>query len=295
VLLTLVPANRSAHWWLDAPDFAEILTEMDAVVSGRRSPATFVALTFGLSVPFWVLGALVKTPHGVPVRLPLSALQLVTPLIAASILVYRDEGGRGVRRHLRRLVDPGRTASWRKYALIVVVMPTIYALGYVAMRAAGRPVPDPAISLGDVAVLLVLLLVAAAFEEGGWTGYALDPLRDRWGMVRAALTLGFVWAAFHLVADLQGGHDPGWILLHRTGAGALRVLLVVAYFGTGRGMLAAVLMHAMDNLSWQLFPVGGSAYDPMFVAPFTVAAAILVVAMSTRILPRWSAGSLRPG
>lgn len=264
---------------------------MVADVPRRRSPATFVALTFGLSVPFWVLGALVETPEGAPVRLPLSALQLVTPLIAASVLVYHDEGGRGVRRHLRRLVDPGRTASWKKYALVLVVMPAIYALGYIGMRAAGRPVPDPAVSLGDVPVLLVLLLVAAAFEEGGWTGYALDPLRDRWGLVRAALALGLVWAAFHFVADLQGGHDLGWIVLHRTSAGALRVLLVVAYFGTGRGMLAAVLMHATDNLSWQLFPVGGSAYDPLFVAPFTVAAAILAVALSTRILPRRSADS----
>jgi hypothetical protein len=67
---------------------------MHADVRRHRSPVSFVALTFALSVPFWVLGAVAKTPEGTPVPLPLSALQLVTPLTAASILVHRDEGGR---------------------------------------------------------------------------------------------------------------------------------------------------------------------------------------------------------
>ena len=252
----------------------------------RRSPARFVGLTFALAVPFWVLGAVVKTPDGAPVRLPLSALQFVTPLVAASILVYRDGGGRGLRRFLGRMVDRGRAPSWRTYGLIVVVMPAVYTVGYVVMLGAGRPLPDPVISLGTIPVLLALFFVSAAFEEGGWTGYALDPLQDRWGMVRAALVLGLVWTVFHLVADLQGGHELGWILWHRMGSVALRVLLVCAYNVTGKGMLAVLLMHTMDNVSWQLFPNSGSHYDPAFVAPITVAAAIVAVAWSIRLLSR---------
>jgi membrane protease YdiL (CAAX protease family) len=167
---------------------------MHANVRRRRSPVRFVVLTFALSVPFWVLGAVAKTPSGTPVPLPLSALQLVTPLTAASILVYRDEGGRSLRRFLRRLADAGRAPSWTTYSLIVIVMPAIYGLGYLAMRAAGRPMPDPEISAASILVLFVVFFAAAVFEEGGWTAYALDPLQDRWGMARAALALGLVWA-----------------------------------------------------------------------------------------------------
>lgn len=252
----------------------------------HRSPARFIGLTFALAVPFWVLGAVVKTPDGAPVRLPLSALQFVTPLVAASILVYREDGSRGLRRFLRRLVDAGRAPSWRKYGLIVVVMPAVYAIGYFVMLGTGRPLPDPMISLASIAVLLILFFVSAVFEEGGWTGYALDPLQDRWGMVRAALVLGLVWTVFHLVADLQGGHELGWILWHRMGSVALRVLLVCAYNVTGKGMLAVLLMHTMDNVSWQLFPNSGSHYDPAFVAPITVAAAVVGVVWSIRLLSR---------
>ncbi len=248
----------------------------------HRSPAAFVALTFALSVPFWLLGALVPTPGDAPVQLPLSALQLVTPLIAATILVHRREGVRGLRGFLAGLRSAGDEATLTKYTVIVVVMPAIYAAAYVLMVAAGRPIPEPVISLASIPILFVLFLVSAVFEEGGWTGYALDPLERRWGMVRAALALGVVWGVFHLVADVQGGHDAAWILWHRMGSVALRVLLVCAYFATGRGILAVLLMHTLDNVSWQLFPNAGSHYDPAFVAPITIGAALVAVAWVTR-------------
>lgn len=249
---------------------------------GDRSPAAFVALTFALAVPFWVLGALVPTPGDAPVQLPLSALQLVTPLVAASILVLRRDGVHGLRGFLGGLRSAGREASLAAYVVIVGVMPLIYATAYVVMVALGRPLPDPVIALASIPVLLALFLVSAACEESGWTGYALDPLAGRWGILRAAVVLGLVWAVFHLVADLQGGHDAAWIVWHRAGSVALRVLLVCAYVATGRGMLAVLLMHTLDNVSWQLFPNGGSHYDPAFVAPITIGAALVAVAWVTR-------------
>jgi hypothetical protein len=77
----------------------------------RRSPLTFFALVFALAVPFWLLGALVETPEGAPIRL--SALQLVCPLLAASLLVHRAGGVGAVGRLLARVVSPrGITPLW---------------------------------------------------------------------------------------------------------------------------------------------------------------------------------------
>jgi hypothetical protein len=140
------------------------VADTHADVARHHSVVRFVVLTFGLSVPFWILGAVVKTPESAPIPLPLSALQFVTPLVAASILVYRVDGYRGVRRLLRRLGDRGQASSWRKYALIVLVMPLTYAVGYLFMRASGRELPDPAISLGVAAAALV---ASATPEESG--------------------------------------------------------------------------------------------------------------------------------
>jgi hypothetical protein len=53
----------------------------------------------------------------------------------------------------------------------------------------------------------------------------------------AAIVLGLVWAVFHFAADLQCGHDLGWIAWHRSGAVALRVLIAWVYNNTGQSVL----------------------------------------------------------
>ena len=54
----------------------------------RRSPLTYFALTFALSIPFWVAGAL--TTFQLLPALPVSALGLLCMTGGASILVYRE-------------------------------------------------------------------------------------------------------------------------------------------------------------------------------------------------------------
>ena len=59
------------------------------VASRRRSPLTFVLLVFALSIPYWLAGAVAELQMvpGLPV---VDALIVVCPLLAASILVYRE-------------------------------------------------------------------------------------------------------------------------------------------------------------------------------------------------------------
>lgn len=72
----------------------------------RRSPLAFITLVFALSVPFWLLAAL--TDLELLPGLPVSALMLVCPGIAAAILVHRETGVRGVRARARELRQRGR-------------------------------------------------------------------------------------------------------------------------------------------------------------------------------------------
>jgi hypothetical protein len=66
------------------------------------------------------------------------------------------------------------------------------------------------------------------------------------------------------------------------------VLIVWAYNNTGRSLLAAILPHTMDNVSWQVFPNSGSHYDPAFTAPITaIAAATVAIVWGSRTLARF--------
>jgi membrane protease YdiL (CAAX protease family) len=248
---------------------------MDMGASSRRSPLKCFLLVFALAVPFWLLGALAQTPAGSPIRLPLSALQLVCPLLAALILTYLQGGIGGIRDLRARIVSPrGIKPLW--YLPLTLLMPAIYLLAYGLQPLLGWPLPELQVPIPTILALFILFFVAAAAEEAGWTGYALDPLQARWGPPTAAIILGLVWALFHLAADLQGAHGLGWIAWHRFGSVALRVLMVWAYNNTGKSVLAAVLLHATDNVGWQLVEINGQAYDPAITAPITAIVALVV-------------------
>ena len=247
---------------------------MDTGATSMRSPTKFFLLVFGLAIPVWILGAIVEPPEEFPIKLPVSALQLFCPLIAAAILVYREDRLAGIRNLLRRTVSyHGIKPRW--LVAILLVSPTVYLLSYGVMMLLGRPLPDFQLPLADIPIVFAIFFVAAIAEEAGWTGYATDPLRARLNALPAALVLGAVWGMFHFVPDLQGGHDVGWIAWHHVvGAMALRVLIVWGYSNTG-SVLAAVVMHTMDNLSWQVSSAS-APYDPAITGPIYGTAAVLV-------------------
>src|SRR5690606_8653490 len=161
-------------------------------------------------------------------------------------------------------------------------MPTIYGVSYALMVLDGRSLPAWEISAGTMVAVLVLFLFSGFLEEVGWTGYALDPLRARLGHVGAALVIGVACVLFHIGADLQAGRDLDWILRQRLARAALRVLIVVAYYSAGQAVTAAIVVHAMDNVSWIAFPEGGSHYDPSVTAPVALAMAGLALLASRK-------------
>jgi membrane protease YdiL (CAAX protease family) len=144
------------------------------------------------------------------------------------------------------------------------------------MRWADMPVPAPDISIPAALALLLAFLVAGLGEELGWSGYAIDPLQERYGALAAAVLLGLNWAAWHIVPLLQAHRAPAWIAWWSLATVGLRIVTVWLYNNTGKSVFAAALFHAMCNVSWQLFPIQGSHYDPRFVGPIVAIAAAIV-------------------
>ena len=101
----------------------------------------FFLLVFALTVPFWVLSTMVRAA-GLPDNLPVTDIGATfVPLIAASILVYREEKFGGVKRLLWRAFDYKRIKQKIWYVPIILLMPLIYLLTYGVMRLIGLPLP----------------------------------------------------------------------------------------------------------------------------------------------------------
>jgi membrane protease YdiL (CAAX protease family) len=243
-------------------------------MSISKPPFIFFPLVFALSIPFWLAGAV--TGLQLLPGLPVSSLMTFCPLLAASILVYTENKTAGVTTLLKRAFDYKRIRAKVWYAPIVLLMPGVMVLSYGLLRLTGSPIPPPQFPILAPLAMFLMFFIAALGEELGWSGYIIDPMQDRWNALPSSIVLGLVWAVWHSVPFVQAQRSPAWIAWQCLVLVATRVLLVWLYNNTGRSVFAVAVCHAMVNVTWQLFPVNGSYYDPRVTGLIVTFLAVIV-------------------
>lgn len=253
----------------------------------KKSPLTFFVLVYILALPFWLLGALAGgLTKAIPINLPISALMFVCPISAAVILTYREQKSGGVKQLLARVFDYKRIKQKIWYVPAILLMPVIMVISYVVMRLLGVPLPkNPYIPFQAIPIFFLVFFIGAIGEEVGWSGYAIDPLQDRWSALQASLIVGSVWAIWHIVPYIQAHNAPAWIAWQCLGTVGLRVLIVWLYNNAGKSVFVAILFHDMINVSTFLFPNYGSYYDPAITG-------ILIIITATIVTFLWGAKTL---
>jgi membrane protease YdiL (CAAX protease family) len=248
---------------------------MDTGASKKQLPMDYFVLVFLLAVPFWLLGG---TRLPLPIRLPASALGTFVPALAAFMSSYRQSGRNGVKQLLSKAVDYRKIRNKIWYLPALFLAPLLYFLSFVVMRLARLPLPDPInIPLLMAPAFFVMFLIGDTGEELGWSGYATDPLQERWGAPKAGLILGVIWAIWHAIPFVQTGDSPSWVLWQCLKTVATRMVIVWVYNNSGKSVFAATLYHATDNVSWSLFPNYGSHYDSTVTGLLTSLAAVIVI------------------
>jgi membrane protease YdiL (CAAX protease family) len=166
------------------------------------------------------------------------------------------------------------------------------ALQYAWLRLTGTPVGIPQVSALMLPAYFLVFLVAGIGEETGWSGYALDPLQERWSALVAALVIGTVWALWHLVPYALA-NPPGWVAGQVATTVLIRILMVWIYNNTGRSVFGMVLFHAMINIA--SIPDYGFPYDPVFAsAVLAVACAVVVLLWGPATPARYRYARRRP-
>ena len=258
----------------------------------REAPA-FFGLVLALSLPFYLLGLWHLPLPGLP-NLPASALMAFMPMAAALILVYRDRGRGGIVALVLRLTHFGPAARIGWHLAALLIMPAVCAVEFGVLRLTGSDLPLPQIAPGAVLFMFIAFCIGAIGEELGWQGYAYPALRQRHNALMAALVLGVVWALWHVIPYGLMGRSAEWILWHSLSAVAMRIIIVWLFENTRGSIPVAVLFHTMINLSWALFPVDGSYYDPFITfVILTMAAAVIVYLWGPATLAGFRAGKGR--
>lgn len=254
----------------------------------KRNPWRFLLVVGVLALPIWAASDWLGLIPGL--RIPVSDLALAfTPMAAALLLVGLREGPRAALALLGSAFNVASIRSVRWATAAVLLAPALYLATYAAMQAAGAASADAIAPLRLVVLFGVFLLLAAG-EEVGWTGYALRPLQARWGPVGASVILAVPWWLGHLPSMQAIGATPVDMAWWALAAVSLRILFTWLYNGAGGSLFAAVVFHALLNLSRIItYPADGAHYDSAYQAAGSIVAAIaaaLVLLMSAGLRRR---------
>ncbi len=244
-----------------------------------KPTVTYLGLVLMISLPFWAL--MMFYPVELLPGLPISALSVLAPTLAAAVLTYKNGDFSGVRHLLSRAFDFRRIKNPVWYLPFILIPPLIAFLAYQYLRFTGTSLPPVSLTWAVIPMFLFFFIGALA-EEIGWTGYLTEPLVYQWGIQKTGVFLGAVWAVWHVISLLQVSRSVGWIAGWALGTISLRVMMVWLHTFSGKSVFAAALIHTMSNMCWQLFPVNGSFYDPRVFGVITFVLAVGLM-MGTRL------------
>jgi uncharacterized protein len=242
-----------------------------------KSPKFFL-LVFILSIPFWVLGYIFKnTTENLPIKLPISALMAICPLIVAAILVYKKQKMQGVKELLLLSFDFKKIKDKRWYAPIIFLIPVCDLFSYAYLKQTGTIQSESQITFLTISLFFIVFFIGAIGEEIGWSGYIIDPLQNQFGALKASIILGFIWVIWHIIPFIQAGQTPIWIYWQCLGTVFLRIIMVWVFNNTGKSVFGMVLFHTMINLSPFLIPNNGAHYDPFIFSILLMSVTAIVV------------------
>lgn len=215
---------------------------------------TYFLLTFALSWSLWLAAS--TLPAGAARGLVI-LVGVFAPGIVALTMTGRSSGTAGVVALGRRLVDWQVPARWYLFAIsFMAAVKLAVAAAHRVATGSWPPMDTASLPLMLAATIFSTMTGGQAGEEIGWRGYALPRLAQRFGLGRASLLLGVVWAAWHLPlflmldADTFGQSFPLYLLQ----VTALSVVLAWVWGHTRGSLLPVMLLHAAVNNTKDIVP-----------------------------------------
>lgn len=256
----------------------------------RHSLLGFFLLAFGVS---WGSILVIMASRGFDLQ-PLQMAEggelffamLLGPSVSGLVCMARLEGRMGLSQLGWRLLDWRVAVRW--YGVALLTAPAILLIVLTSLSV----LVDPAFAPRFQWSLFALEFLAGFFEEIGWTGFATPRLLAQGSLVRAGLTLGLMWACWHILVDWRynaGAMGSAWpaefVITYLMTLTPYRMLMTWIYSHT-QSVLLAVLMHASFTGSLlvlvPIVPQSLGFYWQAAFASVLAAGAILIVRLVSR-------------
>lgn len=168
----------------------------------KYKPLRYFSITFSATFVLWFIGAYMSfqdDQNGSHMVFLLAGL--VAPFLISLVMIFRSNRSDLKADFIDRLINP-RRFRLKTLPAFIFIMPLSVVLSILISLQFGGSVSQFqfaegfSFSSGFVPVLLLLVL-AATFEELGWRGYAFDSLQSRYTFFTASLIFSVLWSFWH--------------------------------------------------------------------------------------------------
>lgn len=248
-------------------------------------PARYYLITLLVTWVCWLAAAYVSSrPGGEEIFVLFVIPGMMAPTFAALGMML-GEKNRALRQDfLRRLVDL-RLIRPSSLAAVLLLMPALVVVSILLSTLVGQPLSQLQLSGEFSSAGLIILILAATFEELGWRGYGMDALACGRRYFSAALIFAGLWLIWHLPLFLINQMYQNE-LLHTNPLFALNFLVSLApmaviiswLYRVNRGSISLIILfHFVINLCQEILQMGQIAKCIETLLLFGAAAAVVLL------------------
>ncbi|WP_135611398.1 MmRce1 family CPBP family CAAX prenyl protease [Methanococcoides sp. AM1] len=251
-------------------------------------PGIYYLSTFIITYALWFAGAYVSFQDGGDGLYMLLMLPgLMAPFLISIVMIIGSKNVDLRRDFVNRLINI-RLIQPKILPVFILIMPlSVLASIFISLLFGGSTsqfqlAEGFSFSTGFVPVLLLLLL-AAGFEELGWRGYAFDSLQSRHTYFKASLIFSILWSLWHFPLMFVNNSYQYEIFHESVWYGANFFISIVPMgmiiswicIKNRKSIMAAIVFHFIVNMSQEILDISQTTKCIETVVLIIVAAAII--------------------
>lgn len=255
----------------------------------RYDPKAYFIRTFILTYILWLLGAYVSHQDDKSgLYLLFMLLGLMTPFLISVVMIMKSKNPAIKKDFFNRLINP-RLIQMKMLPVFLLIMPLSVLISILLSLPFGGSISQFhfaqgfSFSTGIVPVLLLLIL-AASFEELGWRGYAFDSLQSRYNLFTASIIFSILWSFWHLPLIFVKNSYQYEIFQESIWFGMnffvsiipLGIIISWMCIKNRKSVMAAILFHFIVNISQEILAISKTT-KCIETLVLTVVAAVIVV------------------
>jgi membrane protease YdiL (CAAX protease family) len=234
----------------------------------KYNPKAYFTATFIVTYILWFAGAYVsfhddKSGMYMLFKLP----GLMAPFLLSLVMIFTSKNSYLKKDFVNRLINI-RLIRLKMLPTLLLIMPLTVLVSIVLSLPFGGSFSQFqfaegfSFSSGFVPVLLLLLL-AAGFEELGWRGYAFDSLQSRYTYFKASVVFSILWSLWHFPLIFVNNSYQYEIFHQNIWFGVnffisiipMGVIISWMCIKNGKSVLSAILFHFVINLSQEILAI----------------------------------------